>query len=261
MSVLLIVVGVLVVLYGVLRPEKELPEPFRKSSTLGLSTVFGLLCIAGAALLSGPLGRTGGDDVAAAPPGGGPRASSVVAWPGGEPARDSAFRAITALAVSGRYAEAEDRALALARRPYAAPWADSLHAIAREAEELGLYAEARRLPPSALQDNWDAYAELSRRFPDSPRRGVYAQRREDYARRLIEREAARYRTPAAPEAAPPSAEAPPPIEEPPPATAETPSYDPVPPAGCCRVCTRGKPCGDTCIAQDRECHRPPGCAC
>lgn len=32
-------------------------------------------------------------------------------------------------------------------------------------------------------------------------------------------------------------------------------------AKCCKVCTKGKPCGDTCIAQDKTCHVPPGCAC
>jgi hypothetical protein len=32
-------------------------------------------------------------------------------------------------------------------------------------------------------------------------------------------------------------------------------------AKCCKVCTKGKPCGDTCIAQDKVCHVRPGCAC
>jgi hypothetical protein len=30
---------------------------------------------------------------------------------------------------------------------------------------------------------------------------------------------------------------------------------------CCKVCTTGKACGDTCISRDKECHVPPGCAC
>lgn len=30
---------------------------------------------------------------------------------------------------------------------------------------------------------------------------------------------------------------------------------------CCRVCTSGKPCGDSCIAMDATCSQPPGCAC
>jgi hypothetical protein len=31
--------------------------------------------------------------------------------------------------------------------------------------------------------------------------------------------------------------------------------------GCCRVCNEGQPCGDFCIAADRTCDLPPGCAC
>lgn len=30
---------------------------------------------------------------------------------------------------------------------------------------------------------------------------------------------------------------------------------------CCKVCKKGKACGDTCIARDKVCHQPPGCAC
>lgn len=30
---------------------------------------------------------------------------------------------------------------------------------------------------------------------------------------------------------------------------------------CCKTCTKGKACGNTCIARDKVCHRPPGCAC
>ena len=30
---------------------------------------------------------------------------------------------------------------------------------------------------------------------------------------------------------------------------------------CCKVCKKGKPCGDTCIQKDDECHLPQGCAC
>jgi hypothetical protein len=32
-------------------------------------------------------------------------------------------------------------------------------------------------------------------------------------------------------------------------------------SGCCKTCTTGKACGDSCIAKDLECHQPPGCAC
>lgn len=30
---------------------------------------------------------------------------------------------------------------------------------------------------------------------------------------------------------------------------------------CCKHCTTGKPCGDSCISDDKECHVPNGCAC
>jgi hypothetical protein len=40
---------------------------------------------------------------------------------------------------------------------------------------------------------------------------------------------------------------------------------PTPPATpspqCCRVCTIGKACGNTCININFQCTRPPGCAC
>jgi hypothetical protein len=31
--------------------------------------------------------------------------------------------------------------------------------------------------------------------------------------------------------------------------------------GCCKYCTIGQPCGDTCIAAWMTCHKDPGCAC
>lgn len=30
---------------------------------------------------------------------------------------------------------------------------------------------------------------------------------------------------------------------------------------CCKYCSTGKPCGDSCIARDKVCHKPVGCAC
>jgi hypothetical protein len=30
---------------------------------------------------------------------------------------------------------------------------------------------------------------------------------------------------------------------------------------CCRVCSTGKACGDSCINHDLTCRQPPGCAC
>ena len=32
-------------------------------------------------------------------------------------------------------------------------------------------------------------------------------------------------------------------------------------AGCCRVCKKGKPCGNSCIARNKTCRVGPGCAC
>jgi len=31
--------------------------------------------------------------------------------------------------------------------------------------------------------------------------------------------------------------------------------------GCCKVCTIGKACGNTCISRDKQCHVGRGCAC
>src|SRR5581483_9195785 len=55
-----------------------------------------------------------------------------------------------------------------------------------------------------------------------------------------------------------------------PTTIRTPTPTPVhtpaptrtpPPSTCCRHCSTGKPCGDSCIARNLTCHQPPGCAC
>jgi hypothetical protein len=34
-----------------------------------------------------------------------------------------------------------------------------------------------------------------------------------------------------------------------------------PTAGCCKICDKGKACGNTCIRRSYTCHQPPGCAC
>ena len=36
---------------------------------------------------------------------------------------------------------------------------------------------------------------------------------------------------------------------------------PTTPSRCCRVCTQGKACGNTCISVNFQCRTPPGCAC
>ena len=33
------------------------------------------------------------------------------------------------------------------------------------------------------------------------------------------------------------------------------------PRTCCRTCSKGKACGNTCINRQLTCHKPPGCAC
>ena len=33
------------------------------------------------------------------------------------------------------------------------------------------------------------------------------------------------------------------------------------PMACCKICKKGKACGNSCISQDKNCHQPPGCAC
>ena len=37
--------------------------------------------------------------------------------------------------------------------------------------------------------------------------------------------------------------------------------DCTPPGSCCRICSTGKACGDTCISRSFTCRRPRGCAC
>lgn len=31
--------------------------------------------------------------------------------------------------------------------------------------------------------------------------------------------------------------------------------------GCCRMCSKGKACGNSCISRSNTCHQPRGCAC
>lgn len=52
-------------------------------------------------------------------------------------------------------------------------------------------------------------------------------------------------------------QSPPRTEEP----APSPPTSPSPPRTCCRVCRTGKPCGDSCIASNKTCRTPGGCAC
>ena len=40
-----------------------------------------------------------------------------------------------------------------------------------------------------------------------------------------------------------------------------PNLSPIPVQSCCKVCRKGKACGDTCISRDKACHVGRGCAC
>lgn len=39
------------------------------------------------------------------------------------------------------------------------------------------------------------------------------------------------------------------------------SQAPKPVAECCKICSTGKACGNSCISRKKRCHKPPGCAC
>lgn len=46
-----------------------------------------------------------------------------------------------------------------------------------------------------------------------------------------------------------------------PGTADVPLCGTAMAAACCKVCKKGKACGDSCIAESSRCTKPPGCAC
>jgi len=56
---------------------------------------------------------------------------------------------------------------------------------------------------------------------------------------------------------------PPPTEPTPPVPVPTPPtiQEAEPYQGCCKVCSKGKACGNSCIAQNKTCHKAKGCAC
>jgi len=54
------------------------------------------------------------------------------------------------------------------------------------------------------------------------------------------------------------------VVEPEPYVAPTPTPAPTyeePVTTCCKICSKGKACGDSCISRSYTCHKPPGCAC
>ena len=46
-----------------------------------------------------------------------------------------------------------------------------------------------------------------------------------------------------------------------PAMTPLPTSTPETPQQCCRLCQKGKPCGDGCISAERQCRKEQGCAC
>lgn len=78
--------------------------------------------------------------------------------------------------------------------------------------------------------------------------GVYATPAQVEAMRAAE--AAAKESPAPQRAAPPAA-----------APVYTPEPAAEPSRSCCKVCTKGCPCGDSCISCSKTCRKGPGCAC
>ncbi len=149
--------------------------------------------------------------------------------------RVAEFAALDSLLQAGDYAQTQDRARALVLTPAFSAVGDSLDRVADRAEEGAMYERASAMPGSDLQGNRDAYAELAERFPSSERYAVYVEKRDSYTQRVIDQESRRYR-----------------------------AYAPArQPAGrnCCKRCSAGKPCGDSCISRSKSCNKGPGCAC
>lgn len=42
---------------------------------------------------------------------------------------------------------------------------------------------------------------------------------------------------------------------------EQPAFSQVQAAACCKICRKGKACGNSCISRDKTCRKGPGCAC
>ena len=149
-------------------------------------------------------------------------------------ARAVVFAELDSLFRAGDYVQTQDVARSLAAEPFFAAAADSLYGVADRAEEEAMYERARRISGSKLEENRDAYQELADRFPASARASLYATKASTYGQRVIERDSRRYR-----------------------------AYAPRSSAsrGCCRRCSSGQPCGDSCISWSYTCRKGPGCAC
>lgn len=174
------------------------------------------------------------------------RDSLLAAWEtAAEAAPDSGSASVVAEAVRAEAAslEADVAAIPAVKAGGGVPpdtLAAPLYALAARssgrARELGMLQRARALPASDLEGNRRAYAALASAYPEEP---TYAERRDTYAQRIRDREARERAT----------------------ALRRSFSGGPSRSGACCRRCSRGKPCGDSCISRSYTCRQPPGCAC
>lgn len=169
-----------------------------------------------------------------------------------EAERDSLLAGYALLAAEGRYAEAEaavDSAYAVvAADDTPTPGdVDTLTAIRDAVIEARLLADARAVPGSDLDGNRQAYAALAARYPAEQE---YARKRDEYAGRIEAERLAEVRR----------------AER----RAARAAYVPrgsggyssgARTSGCCKQCSAGQPCGNSCISRAYACHQPPGCAC
>src|SRR5690606_28700207 len=97
---------------------------------------------------------------------------------------DSLITVYASALAAGDYQEAEQGAEALlSELEPSHEDTDTLRAIADKAEELRLYAVARAIPASQLQENATAYRDLATRHPTNP---VYREKADYYERRVRE---------------------------------------------------------------------------
>lgn len=236
MSTILLLFGAFGFAWGMLRPDGALPIAFGEPSRLKVAGLYGTLMIAGGAMDRGSDRTPEAEPVSTASLS--PADSALVASTLAR--RDSLVSIWSEAAgvvpdsgsaiVLAEQIRAE--ALSLPVVIDAAPL-DSLAVVVDErGRELGLYQRAQALPASDLEGNRDAYAVLELRYPEND---LYRQKRESYEQRIRDREAARARRAVA---------------------ASRPAQ-----RSCCKYCSRGKPCGNSCISRSYTCRQPPGCAC
>lgn len=236
MAIAVLTLSLVALIYGLVQPSGVLPGVLGTPNRWKVAGLYGSAFIVSLGAVD-PEPPT--DSVAAVQTAGEFAEADEDPWPGGPDARAHAFAELASFASAGRWVEVQDHARSLAAEPYAAEWADSLRHVANVAEEEVTFERARRLPGSDLEGNRDAYAELAERWPSSERAALYAQKRDTYAQRIVDRDNARFRA----------------------AQARSRPRSAARSSGCCKRCSAGKPCGNSCISRSYTCHQPPGCAC